>query len=172
MSAFVLPALIVALLVYALCRRVDVYGAFVAGAKEGLTVLVGILPYLAAMLVALNAFRACGAMGALMNLLAPLCSALGLPEELVPLAVLKPFSGSASLGVVADLLKEYGPDSFVGFCACIMMGSSETIFYTISLYFGSVGITKSRYALPVALLSGLAGIAASVIAAHWFWPYD
>lgn len=171
MSAYLLPALIAALLIYALFKRVNLYAAFVAGAKDALLLVVNILPYLAAMLIALNAFRSCGVMGALIQALSSPLAAVGMPAELIPLAVLKPFSGSAALGLIADLMQRHGADSFLGFAACVMMGSSETIFYTISLYFGSVGVTKTRYAVAVGLMSALAGVAASLWAAALFWPY-
>lgn len=169
MSAAFIPACILFVLGYALYKRTDVYGAFVEGAADALRVIVRILPYMAAMLIALNAFRSSGAMAALIRLLSPILEAVQMPAELVPLAVLRPFSGSASLAILSDLYAQYGPDSFIGLAASVMMGSSETIFYTVALYFGAVSVTKTRHAVPAALLSGIIGTVASLVLSHWFW---
>ena len=162
MSALILPILIALLLIFALVKKVDVYSAFASGAKEGLPVLYGILPYLAAMLIAINMLKESGALSALIRILSGPLAKIGFPAELLPLAVLRPFSGSASLAMLSEIYESYGADSFLGIAASLMKGSSETIFYTVALYFGSVRITKTRYAVPVALISGVAGIAVSV----------
>lgn len=140
----------------------DVYGAFARGAAGALPLIARILPYMAAMMMAINALRACGAMDWLNERLTPLAAALRFPRELIPLFLLRPFSGSAGMALLSDVYENSGVDAFPSFAASIMLGSSETIFYTIALYFGSVGIKRTRYALPAALLSMLAGAAASV----------
>ena len=166
MSAAVLPIAIASVLTFALVKKVDVYSAFAKGAKEALPVLINILPYLAAMLMAINVFRESGALAALIRLLEKPLAALGFPAELLPLALLRPFSGSASLALLSDVYAQYGADTFLGRAASLMMGSSETIFYTLALYFGSIHVTKTRYCVPVALLSGAVGIAVSLLLAH------
>lgn len=163
MSGYLVPLLAIAVLLYGLIRRVDVYEAFACGAAEGLPVLVKILPYLAAMLIAVRMLRESGLILDLTRLLAPLCRAVGLDAELVPLILLRPFSGSASMAILQELLAEHGPDSRIGTTASILMGSSETIFYEVALYFGVIGVKKTRFAVPVALLGMLAATVASVV---------
>ena len=166
MSAAILPIAIAAVLIFALVKQVDVYSAFAAGAKEGLPVLLNILPYLAAMLAAINILRESGGLASLIRLLETPLAAIGFPAELLPLALLRPFSGSASLALLSDVYAQYGADSFLGRAASLMMGSSETIFYTVALYFGSIHITKTRYCVPVALISGAVGIVVSLLLAR------
>ncbi|MDR0841626.1 MAG: spore maturation protein [Christensenellaceae bacterium] len=163
---YVLPGLILLLIGYALLKGVQVYEAFVRGAAQALPLLVRILPYMAAMMVALAVFRQSGALAALIEFLSPAAGAVGLPGELVPLVLLRPFSGGAALALLQDVYAAHGPDSFAGYAASVMLGSTETIFYTISLYFGSVGISKTRHAVPVAILAGLVGVIAAIVFAH------
>ncbi len=163
MIAAIIPLLCAGVVLFALYRGVDVYEAFLAGAKEGLPVLYKVLPAMGAMLVAIELLRASGLMEGLTGLLNPLLSKLGMPPELLPLALLRPFSGSAAMAIVADLFKVYGPDSLIGLTASAMMGSSETIFYTIAMYFGAVGVKKTRFTLPVALLATFVSVVASVV---------
>lgn len=142
-------------------RRAPVYDAFVEGAKEGLKTAWQILPSLLAMLCAIRAFSACGLLPALCRLLSPLTDFAGIPAETLPLMLLRPLSGSASLAVLKDILHTYGPDSRVGMAASVMMGSSETVFYTCGLYLAAAGIKKSRHTIPCALLAWLAGSVAA-----------
>ena len=165
MSAAIIPLCATFVIIYALAKKVDVYSAFAAGAKDGLPVLVNILPYMAAMLMAINVFRESGALSAIITFLTKPLSAIGFPAELLPLALLRPFSGSASLALLSDVYAQYGPDSFLGRAASLMMGSSETIFYTVALYFGAIKVTKTRYCVPVALISGAVGILCSLLLA-------
>lgn len=169
MSAYIIPVIVLALIAFALIKRVNIYEAFIEGAKEGLPVVLSVLPYIAAILISLNLLRDSGALGALIDLLKGPLGKLGMPAELTPLALLRPLSGGASLGILADIYKNYGTDTFIGIAASIMMGSSETIFYTLALYFGCINITKTRYTLPASLLATLAGIIASLIFAHLFF---
>ena len=138
-------------------RRARVYDVFAEGAKEGLDTAGRILPSLLAMLCAIRAFSACGLLPALCNLLSPLVSWAGIPGEALPLMLLRPLSGSASLAVLKDILHTYGPDSRPGLVASVMMGSSETVFYTCGLYLAAAGVKKSRHTIPCALLAWLAG---------------
>jgi len=135
----------------------------VEGAKEGLATAVRIMPYLVAMLAAVGVFRASGAMELLINVLSLITRQLGIPPELLPLALMRPMSGSASLGILAELLRTYGPDSFIGRTASTMMGSTETTFYTISIYLGSIGYKDARYILAAGLLADFTGFAVSLL---------
>lgn len=169
MSAAIIPLLSAGVLVYALLKRVDIYEAFVEGAKEGLPVLYRVLPYMAAMLIAIRLFRESGVLDRLTGWLSPVFGRLGMPPELLPLALLRPFSGSAAMAMAADIFERYGADSFIGLAAGVMMGSSETIFYTLALYFGSVGVKKTRYTLPMSLLACAVSVIASIaICRVWF----
>ena len=161
--SYVMPALILLLLGYALCKRVNVYDAFTRGAQEALPLLVQVLPFMAAMLIAMNLFRSSGALSVLISWIEPLLHRLGLPAELVPLLVLRPFSGSAALALLQDVFDNHGVDSFLGLAASLMLGSTETIFYTMSVYFMSVKVKKTRYTLAGALLATVAGTIASVV---------
>ena len=163
---YILPGLILLLLLYALSKGVNVYEAFVKGAAEALPLLLRILPYMAAMMAALSVFRQSGALSIFVAAITPACKVLGIPAELVPLFVLRPFSGSAGVALLQDVYAQYGPDGFLGYAASVMLGSTETIFYTLALYFGSVKVTKSRHALPVSLAAGVVGAATAIVFAH------
>ncbi len=162
MSSYIIPCLAGALLIYGLVKGVDVYEAFADGAAEGLPVLVKILPYLAAMLVAVGMLRESGLIEDVTNLMAPACNGVGLDARLVPLILLRPFSGSGSMAILQDLLVQCGPDSRAGMTASILMGSSETIFYEVALYFGVIGVKKTRFAVPVAMAAMVVSTAVSI----------
>jgi spore maturation protein B len=161
-SIFAIPAMILAIVVYGAIRRVKVYEVFVEGAKEAFQVAVRIIPYLVAMLVAIGVFRAGGAMDVLTSLLSPVTSLIGMPSEAVPMAVMRPLSGSGALGVMSETIKVYGPDSFIGRIVSVMMGSAETTFYVLAVYFGSVSISRTRHAVPAGIIADLAAMVASV----------
>lgn len=167
MSSYIVPALAILVLILGLIRRVDVYAAFADGAAEGLPLLVKILPYLAAMLIAIRLLRESGIIDGFTALLAPLCEGLGVDAALVPLILIRPFSGSAAMAVFQELCESYGPDAPVSRTAAILMGSSETIFYEVALYFGVIGVKKTRFAVPVALLASLVSIVLSILLASW-----
>ena len=169
MMAAIIPLLAVAVVIYALFKKVDVYDAFVKGAIQGLPVLYRVLPYMTAMLICIRLLRESGAMDALTNLLASPMQALGFPPELVPMSLLRPLSGSGAMALVADIFKNFGTDSLLGLMASTMMGSTETIFYTLALYFGSVGIQETRFTLPVALLATLLSTIGSVVVCNWLF---
>ncbi len=162
-SSLIIPAVIFLIIFYAMYRRVNIFDAFTEGAKDGLKTSVKILPSLVGLLAAVTMLRASGFFDAVQNLIMPITDFLGFPKELVPLAAIRPISGSASLATVRDILQGFGPDSFVGRCASVMMGSTETTFYTLAVYLGSVGITNSRYTVKAALLADLTGIVMSVL---------
>lgn len=157
------PLIMAGVALYAMSRRVDVYAALVQGAGEGLGTLARIIPSLIALLSAVYMLRASGALELAAQLLAPVLDRLGIPAETVALLLVRPVSGSAALGVGSELMAAYGPDSYIGRVAAVMLGSTETTFYTIAVYFGAVGITKTRYAVPAALCADLAGF----VAAAW-----
>lgn len=162
-SLWAVPLLLAGIPLYALTRKVKVYPAFLDGAREGFQVAVRIIPPLVAVLVALGMLRASGALEAVAGLVGPLTERLGLPPSVLPMVVIRPLSGGAALGVVGDVLRSDGPDSYAGRLVSVMAGSTETTFYVLAVYMGSVGITRYRQALPAGLLADLAGFAASVL---------
>ena len=168
-SSFVVPVLLAGTALFALSRKVDVYSALTAGAGEGLSVMVKIFPALVALLSAVYMFRASGAMDFLTRLLAPALEKLGIPPETAAILLIRPLSGSGALAVATDLMRTHGPDSYIGRVAAVMLGSTETTFYTIAVYFGSAGIHRTRHAVPAALAADLTGFAASALAVRLFF---
>ena len=162
-SAYVVPFLLLGCAAYALRRKVDVYDALICGGKAGLQTAARILPSMAALLSAVYMLRASGALELLTGLLAPALQVLGLPPEVMALMLIRPMSGSGALAVGSELMARYGPDSYIGRVAAVMLGSTETTFYTIAVYFGAAKIARSRYAIPAALCGDIAGF----IAAGW-----
>ena len=163
---FLVPSLLLGVSVLALGRKVDVYGALLEGGRQGLELVKTILPALVLLLTAVELLRASGAMEALIRLLAPSAELVGIPPEVLPLVLIRPLSGSAALAVGADLMAAYGPDSLVGRTAAIMLGSTETTFYTISVYFAAAGVKRTRWAVPAALIADLTGFAAAAFFAR------
>ena len=159
----IVPFTICGVALYGAFHRVDVYSSLVQGAGEGLSTLVRIVPSLVGLMTAVYMLRASGALELAAQALAPLLERVGLDPELLPLMLVRPISGSAALGVGAELISTYGPDSQLGRTAAVMLGSTETTFYTIAVYFGAVGITRTRYAVPAALCADLTGF----LAASW-----
>ena len=164
-SLLTIPLLFFAIIGYAMCRRVKVYEAFTEGGKEGFEIFVQILPYIVAILVAIGLFRVSGALGYISEMLAPWTLSIGMPPDVLPVALMKPLSGSGSLGMVVEIVQA-NPDSFDAKLASTMFGSTDTTFYIIALYFGSVGIRKIRHAIVAGLLADLAGILAAVWVCH------
>ncbi len=169
LSSLVIPLLLAGVAVVALRRRVDVYDALTAGAMDGLRITVRILPALVGLLSAVWMLRASGATELAADALAPVLRRIGLPPETVPLLLVRPVSGSGALAVGAELMERCGPDSLVGRTAAVMLGSSETTFYTIAVYFGGLGITRTRHAVPAALCADLAGFLAAAWAVRLFF---
>ena len=155
------PLIIAVVALYGMLRRVDVYDALVQGAGDGLGVLIRIVPPLIGLLTAVSMLRASGALELAGEFLSPVLARLGIPAETIALLLVRPVSGSAALGVGAELIQTYGPDSLIGRTAAVMLGSTETTFYTIAVYFGAAGIVKTRYAVPAALCADLAGFMAA-----------
>ncbi len=162
-SAWLIPLVLAGIVTVAACRRVKAYESFVEGAKEGFSVALRIIPYLVAILVAVGMFRASGAMDLVLGAVAPLTSWLGIPPEILPVAALRPLSGSGTLGLVTELMKTHGPDSFLGRLAGTVYGSTETTFYVLAVYFGSVGVTRTRHAVAAGLAGDLTGFLAALL---------
>src|SRR5688500_7654270 len=161
-SVFVLPLLLVGFPLYGLYKRVPVYESFVGGAKEGFDVAVRIIPYLVAILFAIAMFRASGAMDAFVTILGPVTTLIAVPPEVIPMAILRPLTGSGSAAIVADMIAQYGEDSLLVKMAAVMYGSSETTFYVLAVYFGAVGVTRTRHAVPVGLIADGVGVLLAV----------
>ena len=170
-SSLLVPALLSVTAVVAMGRKVNVYETLVDGAREGLSVSVKILPSLVGLLTAVYMFRASGAMEFLGELLSPVLELVGIPPETAALLFIRPVSGGGALAVGSDLMAQYGPDSYIGRVAAVMLGSTETTFYTIAVYFGSAGIRKTRYAVPAALVADLVGFMAAAFAVRLFFYY-
>lgn len=158
-----IPGILALVACVALWRRENVYDAMTSGAAEGLKLLLTIVPSLVVLLTAIHMLRASGALDALADMLRPLCNIIGLPPETLSLVLVRPFSGSAALAIGADLMREYGVDSLIGRTAAVMLGSTETTFYTISVYFGAAGVRRSRYTVPAALIADLTGFLSAAL---------
>ena len=171
MSPWIIPGLMVGFLVFGFVRRVRVYEVFVEGAKEGFQVAVKIIPYLVAILVAVGMFRASGAMDAMVRFLGPLTGRFGLPAEALPMALLRPLSGSGAYGILASIINDpaVGPDSYVGYLVSTLQGSTETTFYVLAVYFGAVQVRRIRHALGAALTADVAGIIGAIVACSYLY---
>ena len=168
-SLWAIPVLLVAIPLIGIIRKVKVYDVFIEGAKEGFDVAVKIIPFLVGILVAIGMFRGSGAMDLLMAVLRPLVTSTGFPAELLPLAILRSLTGSGSLAFTTDLIKTHGPDSVIGRMAATLYGSSETTFYVLAVYFGAVGVRRTRHAVPAALIGDLVAAAAAVAVCAWMF---
>jgi spore maturation protein B len=158
LSYFMIPLMLVGFPLYGLYKRVPVYESFVEGAKEGFQVAVRIIPYLVAILFAVAMFRASGAMDMLARLLSPILGPIGFPAEVLPMAIIRPLTGSGSAGLVVDMINRYGEDSIYVKMAAVMFGSTETTFYVVAVYFGAVNIRKTRHAVPAGLTADIAAM--------------
>ena len=164
-SNIIIPVIIFYIIGYGIMNKSNVYEDFVKGAKDGLKTVVGIMPTLVALMTAVGVLRASGFLDFLERVVSPVSNRVGFPAQLVPLAFIKMFSSSAATGLVLDIFKNYGTDSLIGLITSIMMSCTETIFYTMSVYFLAAKVTKTRYTLAGALISTLTGIVASVVLA-------
>lgn len=157
----IIPLIAAGVMVFGVVKKVDVFGEFTEGVKEGLGTIYEIFPSLFCLVVAIAVFRASGGMDMISEFLSPLFSAVGFPPECAPLALLRPFSGSGAIAIFEDILGEWGADSYAGRVASVILGSSETTFYTLSVYFAATKVKKTRYALPAALCGDIAGMVLS-----------
>ena len=168
-SIWAIPVVIALVSRYAICKKVPVYSVFTEGAKEGFSTAIMIIPYLVAMLCAIGMFRASGAMDYLCDLLAPVTNLIGLPSEVLPMGIMRSFSGGGAEGMVADLLAQYGTQSQIGRIASVALGSTETTFYVVAVYFGSVGISNTRHSIAAGLLGDLASLIAATLIVNIMW---
>jgi spore maturation protein SpmA len=174
LSDWLLPLLILAMVTLGFSRQVKVYEAFIASAKEGFQTVTAIIPFLVGMLVAIGMFRASGAMDVLVSVLSPALAPLGFPAEALPMALIRPLSGSGALGVMTESIKAYGPDSFVGYLVSVLNGSTETTFYVLALYFGAVQVKVLRHSLAACIVADFAGPLGAFVACKLFFsaaPY-
>lgn len=162
-STWLIPTFILLTLLIASWKRVPTYELFVEGGKEGLQMAISLLPFLLGMIVSIAILRSSGAIDAFISLLTPVVTKLGIPPDIIPLALVRPISGTASLAMTAELTQLYGPDSYIGRLAATMQGSTDTTLYILTVYFGAVGIKKMRYALKVGLLADAVGVIAALI---------
>lgn len=169
LSLLVVPLVIALVGIYGVVKKIDVYDALMSGATDGIKILFNILPSLVALLTAVYMLRASGALDILTNMLSPVTTLLGIPAECAPMGILRPLSGGAALAAGTEVIKNFGPDSYVGRVASVMLGSSETTFYTIAVYFGAIRINKTRYAIPAALIADVTGYIGSSLAVRLFF---
>lgn len=159
----IVPLILCGIMIYALIKRVDVFGVFLEGAREGLSTSVSILPALVALMTCVGMFKASGALDCLNFVFRPISAIMGLPPEIMPLAVLRPISGSGAMVIFKGIIESFGPDSYIGRVASVMQGSTETTFYTIAVYYGAVKITKTRHTLPAALAADVIAMIMSAV---------
>jgi len=169
-STLAIPSMIVGFVALGFWKKVKVYETFIEGAKEGFNVAVMIIPYLVAILMAIGIFRSGGAMNWLVQILAPVTDLIGMPAEALPMALMRPLSGSGSLGIMAEIIAVHGPDSFIGILVSTMYGSTETTFFVLAVYFGAVNVKNTRHALPAGLISDLAGLLAALLIVRLLYP--
>ena len=163
-SLYILPIMILAILCVGLIKKVPVYEEFIEGAKDGFKVSVSIIPYLVAIMVGVSMFKACGAMDLIKNFVGDF-----IPADIVPIMLTRSLSGSATLGLFSDIANNFGPDAYVTKLAAVMVGSSETTFYVLAVYFGSIGIKKFRYALLTGIIADFTGIVLAILVSRLFF---
>lgn len=168
-SDWAVPVLFLLIATTAVFKKVKVYEEFIEGAKEGFNVGVRIIPYVVAILCAIAIFRASGALDATVQLLSGILEPLAIPPEILPMAIIRPMSGSGAMGVLSEGLDSYGPDSLIGNMMSVMMGSTETTFYVLAVYFGSIAVRKTRHTLAACLIGDAAGILAAIYVSHLFF---
>ncbi len=166
---FILPLIISIIVIGGFLKKVKIFDVFLTGASEGLNSTLSLAPSLIGLIVAVSMLKSSGALDIFTSFIAPFCKFLGIPSEVVPLVLLRPVSGSGSIAILDNILKNYGADSFIGKLASIISGSTETTFYTLTVYFGSVGIKDFRHSIPSALLADLTAFIASVVALNYFY---
>ena len=168
-SLWALPIIIIGILTFGLIKKIPVYEVFTEGAKDGFQIAVKIIPYLVAIIVGISMLRASGAIEMIAQVLAPALNVFNVPADTLPLMLVRSLSGSGALGIFSDIANNLGPDSYATKLAAVMLGSSETTFYVLAVYFGAVGITKIRYALVIGLLADLIGIIAAISVCNWLF---
>lgn len=169
LTSLIIPLIILFIISHGLIKKVAVYNEFVDGAKEGFTIAVNIIPYLVAMLFAIAMFRASGALDFLLILLSPLADFFGFSAEIIPMGLVRPLTGSGSVGVLAELINTHGEDSIIVKTAAVIFGSTETTLYVLAVYFGAVKIKNTAYALQAGLMADLAGFIAAISVTYWYF---
>lgn len=162
-AKWAIPSILFIVTLLAFVRKVNVYEKFIQGAQDGFSTAVKTIPFLVAMFVAISVFRASGAMELFVKAVSPVTDVFGIPAEVLPLGIMRPLSGGGALGITAELIKIYGPDSFIGKLASTLQGSTDTTFFVLTLYFGSIGVTRYRYAVISGLSADITGFIASVV---------
>ncbi|MCI6012386.1 MAG: nucleoside recognition domain-containing protein [Firmicutes bacterium] len=168
-SVWAIPVVICLVAIYALVKKVPMYTSFTTGAKDGFSTAIMIIPYLVAMLCAIGMLRASGAMEAFCNLISPITELIGCPGEVLPMAVMRSFTGGGATGMMTDLVTNYGTQSQIGRIASVALGSTETTFYVVAVYFGSVGVSNTRHSIAAGLLGDLASLIASCVVVNLMW---
>ncbi|MGN1311712.1 MAG: spore maturation protein [Bacilli bacterium] len=169
MINYIIPLIVVTIIIYGIYKKVDIFDTFIDGVKEGMKLSINLFPTIFAMIIAITLITDSNIINYICNLLKPLFSKISFPTEVLPLALLRPISGSSSLVILNDILAKYGPDSFIGRLSSVMQGSTDTTIYIISMYFASIGIKKTRYSLTVGLLADLLSVIISFIMVNIFF---
>ena len=169
LSLYILPIMIFGILLAGIIKKVPVYEEFVEGAKDGFKVSVSIIPYLVAIIVGISMFKASGGINLITNLFGGLLAKLSIPTDIIPIMITRSLSGSATLGLFSDIVTTHGADSYISKLAAVMVGSSETTFYVLAVYFGSIGIKKYRYALLTGIIADITGIVLAILVARLFF---
>lgn len=169
LGGYVVPVVILSIVLCGIIKKQNVFDLFLSGAKEGITIAINILPALVGLMMAIEMFKASGALDYIVTALAPVGQALHFPSEIIPLALMRPISGSGALSVYEGILKQYGADSIIGRTASVLQGSTETTFYTVAIYYGSVGVTKTRHTIPAALSADFVGFVMSIVTVKLFF---
>ncbi len=168
-SLLILPVMILLILITGIIKKIPIYEEFIDGAKDGFKVSISIIPYLVAIMVGVSMFRACGAIDLIANACSSILNKLSVPADIIPVMITRSLSGSATLGIFSDIATNFGPDSYVTKLAAVMVGSSETTFYVLAVYFGSVGIKKLRYALLTGIIADITGIVLAILVSRAFF---
>lgn len=169
LGSYVVPVVILFIVLCGIIKKQNVFDLFLVGAKEGIHIAVNILPALIGLMMAIEMFKASGAFDLIVNAARPLADMLHFPCEVIPLAMMRPISGSGALSIFENTLRNYGPDSFIGRVASVLEGSTETTFYTVAIYYGTVGVSKTRHTIPAALSSDLVGFIMSILTVNLFF---
>ena len=168
LSDYVIPLVVTIIILWGVFKKLDIFSIFLEGVKDGFGIVLNIVPSLITIFLAINMFRSSGALEVLCSFLSPVAHISGIPKELIPLTILSPISGSGALGMFENILKSVGPDSFTGQCASVMMGSTETTFYTMTVYYNSIGIKKTRHTMLCALCADFTSFILSPILVKYF----
>lgn len=162
-SGLVIPIMVLTVVLYGIYKKIDVYDVFIEGAKESFKMIISVFPYLLGMMLAINMFLDSNMLSILISFLRPILDLIDLPFDIIPMTIMRPISGTSTLAILNNIFTQYGPDSYIGRLASTLQGSTDTTFYVITLYFGSIGIKKIRYSLYAGLFADLVGIIASII---------